>query len=116
LEIAPHASTVAVTLCSLGKVLKNLGDLRAATAHYRQALTLAETHHGHESDAWVLAAAHLGHALQLLGDMAGGKVYLQRSMALGSVAFRHKFPEAAATMRHLEMALEGGAVVSGAVH
>jgi hypothetical protein len=64
----------------------------------------------------VLATVHLGRALQLRGDMKEGKAYLQRAMALGSVAFRKEFPEAAATMRHLGTALEGGAVASRAVH
>ena len=116
LEIDPTASTVAVTLCGLGKVLESSGDLKGAKEHYRKALAIAETRHGRASDAWVLAAVHLGNVLQLLGDMQGGKACLRRAMALGNVAFRKEFPEAAATMRHLEMALEGGAVVSQTVH
>jgi tetratricopeptide (TPR) repeat protein len=116
LEIDSTASTSARTLCSLGKALEHLGNLKGAEAHYRKALALAETHHGHESDAQVLAATHLGNLLLLRGDRHGGKTYLQRAMALGSVAFRKECPKAAATMRHLEIALEGGAVVSHAMH
>jgi tetratricopeptide (TPR) repeat protein len=116
LAVDPTASTVVATLCGLGKVLEHMRDLSAATAHYRKALALAETHDGRDSEARVLTAVHLGRALQLLGDMEEGKVYLQRAMALGSIAFRHEFAEAAATMSRLEMALDGGAVISRAVH
>jgi tetratricopeptide (TPR) repeat protein len=116
LKIDPTASTAVATLCGLGKVLEQSGDLSAAMAHYRNALALAETHPGRDSEALVLATVHLGRALQLRGDMKEGKAYLQRAMALGSVAFRKAFPEAAATMRHLGTALEGGAVASRAVH
>ena len=41
---------------------------------------------------------------------------MQRAMALGSIAFQQEFPEAAATLRCLEIALEGGAVISRTVH
>jgi tetratricopeptide (TPR) repeat protein len=116
LKIDPNASTAVATLCGLGKVLEHSGDLSGATAHYRKALALAETHPDRHSEALVLAAVHLGRALQQLGDMEGGKVYLQHAMALGSVAFRPEFPEAAATLSRLEMALDGGSVVSRAVH
>jgi tetratricopeptide (TPR) repeat protein len=116
LQIDPTASTAVATLCGLGKVLEHSGDLSGATVHYRKALALAETHPGRHSDALVLAAVHLGRALQQLGDMEGGKACLQRAMALGSVTFRHEFPEAAATLSRLEMALDGGSVVSRAVH
>jgi tetratricopeptide (TPR) repeat protein len=116
LEIDSTASTSARTLCSLGKALEHLGKRKEAEAHYRKALALAETHHGHDSDAQVLAATHLGNLLLLLGDRNGGKTYLQRAMALGSISFRKDFPKTATTMRHLELALEGGAVISRAIH
>jgi hypothetical protein len=37
-------------------------------------------------------------------------------MALGKVAYAKEFPEAAATLRHMEIALEGGAVISRMTH
>lgn len=116
IDPTPTASTVVATLCGLGKVLEHVGDVNAAIAHYRKALALAEAHPGRASEALVLATMHLGRALQLQGDMEGGKVYLQRAMALGSVTFRQEFPEEAATLSRMEMALDGGAVVSRAVH
>ena len=116
LKIDPTASTAVAALCGLGNVLEHSGDLSGATAHYRKALVLAETHPGLHSEAEVLAVVHLGRALQQRGDMEGGKVYLQRAMALGSVAFRQEFPKAAATMSRLKMALDGGSVISCAVH
>jgi tetratricopeptide (TPR) repeat protein len=116
LRMDPAASTVVATLCGLGKVLEHVGNLSAAMAYYRKALALADTHPGRGSEALVLATVHLGRALQLHGDMAGGKASLHRAMALGRAAFRQEFPEAAATMSRLEMALEGGGVVSRAVH
>gem|GEM_PF-6735439 len=116
LTVDPTASTVVATLCGLGKILEHVGDLSGAMAHYRKAIALAETHPGRASDALVLAIMHLGRALQLQGDMEGGKVYLQRAMALGSIAFRKEFPEAAASLSRMEMALDGGAIVSRAVH
>jgi len=48
--------------------------------------------------------------------MKEGKAYLKPAMAFGNVAFRKEFSEVAATMKHLEMTLEEGAVVSRAVH
>jgi tetratricopeptide (TPR) repeat protein len=116
LTIDPTASTVVETLCGLGKVLEHVGDLDGAMAHYRKALVLAETDPGRDNVALVLATMHIGRALQLQGDMAGGKGYLQRAMALGSVAFRKEFPEAAATLSRMELALDGGAVISRVVH
>jgi hypothetical protein len=77
---------------------------------------LAEVHPGRASEALVLATMHLGRALQQQGDMEGGKVYLQRAMALGSVTFRQECPEATATLSRMEMALDGGTVVSRAIH
>jgi tetratricopeptide (TPR) repeat protein len=40
LKIDPTASTAVATLCGLGKVLEQSGDLSAAMAHYRNALAL----------------------------------------------------------------------------
>ena len=64
----------------------------------------------------ITGACYSGNVWQLLGDMQGGKASLQRAMALGNVACRKRWPEVAATMQPLERALEGGAVVSHAVH
>jgi tetratricopeptide (TPR) repeat protein len=116
LKIDPTASTAVAALCGLGKVLEHSGELSEVTAHYRKALALAETHPGRHSEALVLAAVHLGRPLQLLGDLEGGKVCLQRAMALGSVTFRPECPETAATLSRLEMALDGGSVISRAIH
>jgi tetratricopeptide (TPR) repeat protein len=116
LTIDPTASTAVATLCGLGKVLKHVGDLSGAMAHYRKALALAKAYPDRASEALVLATMYLGRALQLQGDMVRGRLYLQRAMALGSAAFQQEFPDAAATLSRLEMALDGGAVVSRAVH
>jgi len=83
-----------------------VGEPFEADAPYRNALALAETHPGGDSEAVVLAAVHFGRALQRLGDMKAGKASWQRAMARGSVALRQAFPAAAATMRRLEMALD----------
>jgi hypothetical protein len=37
-------------------------------------------------------------------------------MALGKIAYAKEFPEAAATLSHMEIALEGGPVISRTVH
>jgi tetratricopeptide (TPR) repeat protein len=114
--IDPEAPTVASTLCGLGRVLEHLGDWRGAKARYEQALALAETQDGPERDALALACMHLGNLLLLLEDRTGGVGYLKRGAAVGKVAFEKEFPEAAATMSRMEMALDGGAVISRAVH
>jgi hypothetical protein len=40
----------------------------------------------------------------------------KRGMVLGKVAYAKEFPEAAATLSHMEIALESGAVISRIVH
>jgi tetratricopeptide (TPR) repeat protein len=116
LAIDSEDSSVPFTLCGLGRVLEHLGDLDGAKASYQKALTIAEAHNGPKSNALVLAAIHLGNILRLLGDREGGIAYLKRGMALGQVTCREEFPEAASTLSHLETALEGGAVISRALH
>jgi hypothetical protein len=89
---------------------------RQAKAHYHKALTLAEAHDGPDSDGLVLACAHLGNLLLQLGDRQEGIRCLKRDAALGKAAFRDACPAAAATLSHIGIALDGGAVISRALH
>jgi putative transposase len=116
LAIDPEDSAVPFTLCGLGRVLEHLGDLKGAKTSYQKALTIAETQQGAKYDAKAVALLYLGYVLQLLGDRKGGIAYVKRGMALGKVAYAKEFPEAAATLSHMELALEGGAVISRMVH
>ena len=117
LAIDPEDSTVPFTLCGLGRVLEHLGDLQGAKASYQKALTIAETQQGAKYDATGCSRLlYLGNVLRLLGDGKGGIAYVKRGMALGKVAYAKEFPEAAATLSHLETAMEGGAVISRIVH
>jgi tetratricopeptide (TPR) repeat protein len=116
LALDPEDSEVPFTLCGLGRVLEHLGDLQEAKASYQKALTIAETQQGAKYDARAAALLYLGNVLRLLGDGKRGIAYVKRGMALGKVAYAKEFPEAAATLSHIEIALEGGAVISRIVH
>jgi eukaryotic-like serine/threonine-protein kinase len=116
LALDPEDSDVPFTLCGLGRVLEHLGDLKEAKASYQKALTIAETQQGAKYDATAAALLYLGNVLRLLGDGKRGIDYVKRGMALGKVAYAKEFPEAAATLRHMEIALEGGAVISRMTH
>jgi tetratricopeptide (TPR) repeat protein len=116
LALDPDAPTVAGTLCGLGKVLEELGDMQGAKASYQKALTMAEARDGPTRDGLTLACMHLGNLLLCLGDRRGGVAYLKRGAAIGKVAFAKEFPESAATLSHIEIALGGGAVISHALH
>jgi tetratricopeptide (TPR) repeat protein len=116
LALNPEDPSVPFTLCGLGRVLEHLGDLQEAKASYQKALTIAETQEGAKYDARATALLYLGNVLRLLGDGKRGLAYVKRGMALGKVAYAKKFPEAAATLRHMEIALESGAVISRLTH
>jgi eukaryotic-like serine/threonine-protein kinase len=116
LAFNPEDSEVPFTLCGLGRVLEHLGDLKGAKTSYQKALTIAETQQGAKYDARAVALLYLGNVLRLLGDGKRGIAYVKRGMALGKVAYAKEFPEAAATLSHLETALEGGTVISRALH
>jgi tetratricopeptide (TPR) repeat protein len=116
LAVDPKDSNVPFTLCSFGRVLENLGDLQEAKASYQTALTIAETQQGGKYDATAAARLYLGNVLRLLGDGKRGIVCVKRGMALGKVAYAKEFPEAATTLRHMEIVLEGGAVISRIIH
>jgi serine/threonine-protein kinase len=116
LAIDPEDSAVPFTLCGLGRVLEHLGDLEGAKISYQKALTIAETQQGAKYDAKAVALLYLGNVLQLLGERKGGIAYVKRGMALGKIAYAKEFPEAAATLSQMEIALEGGAVISRMVH
>jgi hypothetical protein len=81
-----------------------------------RAATITETQQGAKYDARAAALLYLSNVLRLLGDGKGSIASLKRGMALGKVAYAEEFPEAAATLSHLEPALEGGAVISRAFH
>ena len=116
LAIDPEDSTVPFTLCGLGRVLEHLGDLQGAKTSYQKALTIADTQQGAKYDARAAALLYLSNVLRLLGAGKESIAHLKRGMALGKVAYAEEFPEAAATLSHLETALEGGAVISRALH
>jgi tetratricopeptide (TPR) repeat protein len=116
LALDPEDSNVPFTLCGLGRVLEHLGDLQEAKASYQKALTIAQTQQGGKYDATAAALLYLGNVLRLLGDGKTGIAYVKRGMALGKVAYAKEFPETAATLSHMEIALEGGAVISRVTH
>jgi tetratricopeptide (TPR) repeat protein len=116
LAIDPEDAMVPFTLCGLGRVLEHLGDLKGAKTSYQKALTIAEAQEGTKYDARAAALLYLGNILRLLGDGKEGIAYVKRGTALGKVAYAKEFPEAAATLRHMEIALEGGAVISHLTH
>jgi transposase len=74
------------------------------------------TPNGPTRDGLTLACIHLGNLLLRLGDRPGGVAYLKRGAAIAKVAFAKEFPESAATLSHIEIALGGGAVISRALH
>ena len=67
--------------------------------------TSAETQQGGKYDATAAALLYLGNVLRLLGDGKKGIAYVKRGMALGKLAYAKELPEAAATLRHMEIAL-----------
>jgi hypothetical protein len=77
---------------------------------------VASFEQGAKYDARAAALLYLGNVLRLLGDGKTGIAYVKRGMALGKVAYAKEFPEAAATLSHMEIALEGGAVIARMVH
>ena len=93
-----------------------MGDLQEAKASYQKALTIAEMQQESKYDATAAALFYLGNVLRLLGDGKRGIGYVKRGMALGKVAYAKEFPEAAATLSHMEIALECGAVISRVTH
>ena len=101
LAIDPDAQTVADTLCGLGRALEHLGDLQGE----KHTINKPSPRPKRKTDLKVMDWCWL-HAL---GN-------LKRGAALGKVAFRDACPAAAATLRHIEIALDGGAVISHAVH
>jgi tetratricopeptide (TPR) repeat protein len=105
----------ASTLCRLGAVLEDTGDIVEAQACYERALHVAEACHP-DSPELVMALNRLSILLFKTGDRKRGRAVYQRALAVTKIALKEEAPEAAARAARIELAMQTGPVISHARH
>ncbi len=78
----PNHPQVATAVNNLGSVLRDLGDLAGARAHYERALGIDEAAYGPDHPEVAIRVNNLGFVLQDLGDLAGAKAHYERALAI----------------------------------
>ena len=78
----PVHPAVATAVTNLGRVLRDLGDLAGAKAHYERALRIGEAAYGPDHPKVAIRVNNLGGVLRALGDLTGARACAERAMAI----------------------------------
>jgi tetratricopeptide (TPR) repeat protein len=71
-----------MVLNNLGLVLRALGDLAGAKAHFERALAIDEAAYGPNHPQVAIWLNNLGRVLQDLGDLEGARAHFARALAI----------------------------------
>ena len=97
----PDHHETARTLCSLGIVQREVGDLDAARTSHQQALAIYETVYGPDHPEVARTLNNLGNLQKELGDLDQARITLQRALAIKERTYGPDHLEIAPTLGNL---------------
>ena len=105
-ELGPEHRLVAYCHNNLGILLRSMGDLPAALAHYERALEIYNKRQGPESPNAATCLNNIGNVFMELGDLRAARSFYERSLAIREKARAPGHPDIAQSLHNLAGLLE----------
>jgi len=112
--LGPDHPDTALSLNSLGYLLRAQGDLAGARLYFERALAIREKARGPDHPDTALSLSNLGYLLKAQGDLAGARPYYERALAIREKALGPDHPDTANSLNNLGALLDSQGDLAGA--